>query len=304
MSKVIVYHPDEWTNLNAPFLVKIWKHFFSIESYDKNKKYSPNVHIFWASCLNTNNGWYVEHHKRGHKIIIDYLWESDLSQVSLIENNILTLRYKNWFWYNESLWYRSLDYQNYKPNKTYQNTFLMLMNVSKLHRDQIFNKIDLNNALYSYVEKNIFIANDIDHAGSWQRYFCPQWYDNTSFSVVVETGISTPTFVSEKIFKPMAYYHPFLVWGSPFTLDYLHSVGFETFSHVIDESYDTVTNNNLRLKIICEQTNLLIQDYKNIFNDNKTQEILKHNHNLFFDSVMIEKFQEEIIGKVLEFINQ
>lgn len=36
----------------------------------------------------------------------------------------------------------------------------------------------------------------------------------------------------------MIQYHPFIVYGSPFTLKSLRELGFKTFSPFIDESYD------------------------------------------------------------------
>lgn len=303
MSKIIVHHPDDWTNLNAPHLEFIWRKFFKLEAYNKNYNYDPKVHIFWSGHLFTNQ-WYQEFHKKGYQIIIDHLWDSDISQVSTISNNILTLRCKNYVWYNESLWYKHLGFDQYIPAKTRQNSFLMLMHLKKPHRDKIFQRINLSDALYSYIGKNIFIENDVEHTGHWQRHFCPAWYDNTSFSVVVETCTNLSTFISEKTFKPLAYYHPFVVWGSPFTLRYLHEVGFETFSHIIDERYDTELDNEKRLDAVCVEVNKLLLDFKNIFNNKQTQDILEHNHNLFFHSDIEQRFEKEIVGEVSKFIMQ
>lgn len=302
MSKIIVHHPDDWTNLNAPFLKSIWNKSLQIELYSEDKTYDPNVHIFCASGLTTD--WYSKFHARGHQIIIDHLWDSNLDECTTIENNVLTLRCRNWIWYNESLWYKSLGYNNYTPNRNYQNSFLMLMNLCKPHRDKIFKQINLNKALYSYVGKNIHINNDIEQTGSWERYFNPDWYDCTSFSVVAESMITLPTFISEKTFKPLAYYHPFIVWGSPYTLQYLHELGFETFPHIINEDYDNILDSNQRLTFICEQVDKLLLDYETIFNDFKTQEILRHNHNLFFDNGITKRFEDEIVGEILKFIMQ
>jgi hypothetical protein len=303
MNKVIVYHPDDWTNINAPFLQDIWNKFLQIEPYDNNKIYDTNKHVFWTGCLNKSQ-WYLEYYNRGHKIIIDHLWESTLDDKTTSINNILTLRCRNWIWYNESLWYKSLGYNDYIPDKTYKNSFLMLMNIQKNHRDKIFSAINLSNALYSYVDKNIFIDEDTDRTGAWQRYFNSSWYNATSFSVVVETTTTMPTFISEKTFKPLAYYHPFLVLGSPYTLQYVKEIGFETFGHIIDESYDVMLNDDLRLLHICGQVDNLLRYDKTIFNDLKTQKILEHNHNLFFDDSVGKKFEDEIVGEILKFITQ
>ena len=55
-------------------------------------------------------------------------------------------------------------------------------------------------------------------------------YRKTCFSIVTETHFSNDVlFVSEKIWKPMRYGHPFLVAGTPGTLSYIHQLGFQTF---------------------------------------------------------------------------
>jgi hypothetical protein len=48
----------------------------------------------------------------------------------------------------------------------------------------------------------------------------------------------------------MIYYHPFILWGNPGTLEVLQKYGFETFPELFDESYDMIYNEELRLKSI------------------------------------------------------
>jgi hypothetical protein len=301
MSKIIVVDPLDWTNINAPFLEKIWNKFFDIEIYDSLKTYKADTHVFWTGVLNPRN-WYEQHHANGCKVIIDNLWESNIDEPSVIENNILRLRCRNWIWYNESLWYKSLGYDKYVPNKTYNKTFLMLMNMTRPHRDQIFNKVSLTNAIYSYVSKGITLDEDMEHIDHWQRYLNNTWYDKTAFSVVVETYVTSPTFISEKTFKPLAYYHPMVVLGSPYTLKYLHDLGFETFAHLYDESYDEIANYSQRFNAVCDVIDEILPYYKTLFTDDITQEILKHNHNLFFSKSIEQQFVDDIVKQILEFI--
>jgi hypothetical protein len=46
-------------------------------------------------------------------------------------------------------------------------------------------------------------------------------------------------FFEEKFWKPFIIFQPFLIIGSPYTLQTLKEFGFKTFSPFIDESYDT-----------------------------------------------------------------
>ena len=69
----------------------------------------------------------------------------------------------------------------------------------------------------------------------------PQAYIDTYFSVVTETIYDYPyTFRTEKIWKPMIMVHPFVVAANRGYYKDLHSAGFQTFGHLIDESFDLI----------------------------------------------------------------
>jgi hypothetical protein len=57
-------------------------------------------------------------------------------------------------------------------------------------------------------------------------------------------------FISEKIFKPIMYFQPFLIAGPPHYLKAIREMGFETFDGFIDESYDTEWDDMKRLEMI------------------------------------------------------
>jgi len=69
----------------------------------------------------------------------------------------------------------------------------------------------------------------------------PQAYVDTCFSVVTETIFDYPyTFRTEKIWKPMIMCHPFVVAANTGYYRDLHSAGFQTFGHLIDETFDMI----------------------------------------------------------------
>lgn len=66
-------------------------------------------------------------------------------------------------------------------------------------------------------------------------------YTDTWFSVVTETIFDYPyTFRTEKIWKPILMAHPFVVAANRGYYRDLHSAGFRTFGHLIDESFDQI----------------------------------------------------------------
>jgi hypothetical protein len=110
-------------------------------------------------------------------------------------------------------------------------------------------------------------------------------YLNTYFSLVTETETSKNVlFLTEKIFKPIVFYHPFIVWGQPHTLTYLRSLGYETFPEIFSEEYDEIEDEHLRLELIVDQ----ISKFVKLTTDEKDAKFasvikkLEHNRNLFF----------------------
>jgi hypothetical protein len=71
----------------------------------------------------------------------------------------------------------------------------------------------------------------------------PAPYIDTYFSVVTETIYDYPyTFRTEKIWKAMIMGHPFVAAANRGYYRDLHSAGFQTFGHLIDESFDLIDN--------------------------------------------------------------
>jgi hypothetical protein len=78
----------------------------------------------------------------------------------------------------------------------------------------------------------------VDKGITDDRYYNPTWYTDTNFSLVVETtlGICRPQelcpppgqrlFISEKTFNPFAFRHPFITYGTPYTLRFLQEFGW------------------------------------------------------------------------------
>lgn len=79
---------------------------------------------------------------------------------------------------------------------------------------------------------------------SWgEIYINPDAYIDTHFSVVTETVFAYPySFRTEKIWKPIAMAHPWIALANCGFYRDMHNLGFRTFGHLIDESFDTIDN--------------------------------------------------------------
>jgi hypothetical protein len=132
---------------------------------------------------------------------------------------------------------------------------------------------------------------------NWNSGFGPELYQRTHFSLVVESH-SDRVFFTEKICKPLAYGHPFIVIGGQHYLQTLRSLGFQTFSQWWDESYDTVVSDQERIQAgvnlmqkVCEWSEVEWHDFHAASNS-----VTNHNREL----VRSEKF----MSKVLEILGE
>jgi hypothetical protein len=76
---------------------------------------------------------------------------------------------------------------------------------------------------------------------------------STAISVVLETVVDgSKIHLTEKILRPIACGHPFVLAAGPGSLNYLRRYGFQTFESVFDESYDLETNTVARLELIVQ----------------------------------------------------
>ena len=105
-------------------------------------------------------------------------------------------------------------------------------------------------------------------------------------------------FITEKTYKPIAFRHPFVIMGQQGILKSLQDNGFETFENLFDESYDNELDWMKRLDCL---VNIVKQFNKQPY-DTLTEQKLRHNHALFFDTPLVTKhIVEEIIYPLLNY---
>jgi hypothetical protein len=114
--------------------------------------------------------------------------------------------------------------------------------------------------------------------GEWgEIYLTPAPYIDTYFSVVTETVFDYPySFRTEKIWKPIHIGHPFIAVANQGYYRDLHNLGFKTFGHLVDESFDSVENSQARIdRIAAVVEDLCKQDLKLFLSE--AQEVCVHN---------------------------
>ena len=323
--------------------------FFDIEIYQDNKTYDKHRHIFVICDLYHKENFlnnqlkYRSLQDQGFKVIVWHLAEYYPEHHPSVYGSFPIFYVDNWFWFSEVLRHlngwasfrgdnglvlSAFDY----PRTTGRNKLaLMPVGVLRKHRAQLLEKVNplLKNMIWSCRAKNILLPRnkDFEHQFNvWEyeelgilndRYFNPQWYNDTYFSLVSETcvtrqsfiynnnKIDAPVFITEKTFKPIMYQHPFLIQGQPGILRHLKKLGFTTFENLFDESYDDIENNDARLDKILDNTVLWSNKISSKNNssgyDKLTQEKIMHNWNLFFNGQVVEqRIYQDIVVPFLE----
>lgn len=128
----------------------------------------------------------------------------------------------------------------------------------------------------------------------------PDFYQYVGLDIVAETVFDYPyPYVSEKTFRPISCKRPFIIMGPPNTLNFLHCLGFKTFSHIIDESYDSIIDPEQRLvAIINEIKNFVNQPISSIIDIVKQCEpILNYN----FENLL--NFEDAELTKIKKILN-
>lgn len=246
---------------------------------------------------------------------------------------------------------------NYPRKQTFRKLALMPIGRHRRHRQLLLDKLGAlkEKMIYSDQSQGKDLPRDIDYEtlsnpyyklmpGSEtetrvnDRYFNPAWYNDTIFSIVAETVFQRetfptipsninlyhddPIFLTEKTFKPIMYRHPFVIWGQTGSLAYLKYLGFETFENLFDETYDTMTNELLKLSRLC---NTIEEFTKNVYNmkhnpsnarpsitgtgvytyDKITEGKIIHNYNWFFNGEVVKnRLYNDLVVPMCEFLEK
>jgi hypothetical protein len=125
--------------------------------------------------------------------------------------------------------------------------------------------------------------------------YCAADYAACGIEIVLETLFDDSRLhLTEKTLRPIACGKPFILAATPGSLQYLRDYGFETFSGLIDESYDAVLNSRDRLDAIVQEMKriaALAPDAKQVLYT-KLHEIAQRNKQRFFNGLFDQVMEE------------
>ena len=141
---------------------------------------------------------------------------------------------------------------------------------------------------------------ETEHNSHWM--FVPEHYADSYCHLVLETFFdadgSNRCFISEKVFKPIRHGQPFVVFGSPYTLQTLRRLGYRTYDYAIDNSYDEIEDNTERFKCaVASVKKIAVQDmhawYMSMWDD------LLYNRALYISSQNKRSKLDHLIKSIL-----
>jgi len=148
-----------------------------------------------------------------------------------------------------------------------------------------FNVLDWN---YPEVNNDVF---------SSLKYTTKSHYSDTLFNIISETTCDTNSLnLTEKSFKGIANCHPYLVIGDVNTHKHIKDLGFELYEDLIDYSFDSIDNSEIRL-------NSALKEVKRIYNIGgngilewykKNIDKIEHNKSKFFEYKFSDMIKETI----------
>jgi hypothetical protein len=214
---------------------------------------------------------------------------------------------------DENIEYKTLKKRTGVKNMHQVWTFNCPQKRPRLHREKFFDKMIeadiLDKGLCSFPSRDHYILGE-KHDKDWQFYMGRIHNDYALKSFV--TVVSEPqyyerelsTFTSEKVFKPIACYHPFIVLGGRGELEILKGRGYKTFSDYFDESYDTLDDTE-RMDAIIETLKYIHSIEDKVSWYESMRPVLEHNFNTLVENsskpdvahVELEKYYKEYFGE-------
>jgi hypothetical protein len=151
------------------------------------------------------------------------------------------------------------------------------------------------NAANKLLPLNLYsVSNNLEPDNFYIRRILNQVYLDTWVSIISEASFAddeNTVFISEKTFKSIASFHPFIIFGNKGSLQKLREMGYKTFDGFIDETYDTLSTFD-RMQAVIHAIGKInaIEDKFAWFLS--MRDILKHNYNVL--KINSEKNNEAI----------
>ena len=187
-------------------------------------------------------------------------------------------------------WWRAAVVADLKRNNLLTNSYWSYTTDITLSEDRTANPIATDSLnLTDYIDDFIIgapyradtlsSAAHNDHSQLTAEHYSDSWC-NIVLETLYDADGSGGAFLTEKTFKCIKHGQPFIIVGAPGSLLGLQSIGYRTFDHAIDYTYDYTLDNTERWRLILKEiARIRRQDQQAWFESCRSD--LEHNQRLF-----------------------
>ena len=120
-----------------------------------------------------------------------------------------------------------------------------------------------------------------EHAN--MKYTVGLHHSDAYFNFVLESELTGPVRLTEKVFKAIKNCQPFVIAGACGSIQQLREMGFRTFDHVVDHSYDAIEDPTKRWQAVCAEMCRIAKSKKTHSMYIDCKDDLIHNQTLFLN---------------------
>jgi hypothetical protein len=241
--------------LNIPFCLEHSSHYYmDILNRGEDKILTLSKFLETKNTIRNNHFLMKIKNPKEHRLKI---------LISLIDDNLINLG--DW----------SFSGENFSKTNNFKYA---VRNMDLKNKEHVINIMD--KGPYNLQSEQNLSFNDVN-AWTDKEYAA---HINSYFDICFESFFydeSETLSLTEKIFKPIINFQPFIFVATKGSLNLLRNLGFKTFEGFIDESYDDIEDNDKRLFAAYEQIKKLCSMSKEEIHNWywSMEEILIHNNN-------------------------
>ena len=270
-------------------------------------KFNPN----WLNVAISLNDWVILLHSEQHSLDVELYAKAGFQPVYYWSHAVVARDWYRFAQHDRRLDQRHIEKtflvycRDWTPTREYRLKFLELLLSAELIDDCVISTqhttsqgihlkdYTCQDPRFSVDTSRLVCIPDNNSSPSASADYDVDHITSTAVNVVLETVVDgSKIHLTEKILRPIACAHPFVIMAGPGALEYLRGYGFRTFDKFWDESYDIETDTVKRMEMIVA-TMLQIQqltdlDWKEI------NKIAEYNKQHFFSQDFIQQVTDEL----------
>jgi len=293
------------------------KRTFSLEEKEFELLLYTNLSLFpkfkanWLSAATVMNDWAMLLHSEKNSTDVEQFSQNGFIPIYYWSHAVIARDWYRFAEHDSRLSQRHVEKtflvycRDWMPNREYRLKFLELLVDAGLTNDSVISTQHINSQgvhLKDYkVKEQKFSVDTARLTCIPENRSLPMAsadYDvnhitATAVSIVLETVVDgAKLHLTEKILRPIACGHPFVLLAGPGALAYLRDYGFQTFEEFWDESYDSETDTVKRMELIVKTMHRIQKLTQSDWN--KINKIAEHNKQHFFSNSFIQQVTDEL----------